>query len=248
MTTPLDRPTNSKGYARLLVTRIFSNVRETGRVMPPLEYKALAHEAGLNDSQLDRAIRELKREYLVALDNTTQGIRLTPEGIRQGDFWRYKAATVLNSDPMPESLEEIRAELQYVNNELASTLPGTPEWKWLESRRNLLMHRESIMVQETKGTVYVLSGPGARVNVNSTDNSTTWISISEVDVFPKLRSELNAKVADPARRQEIIEGVNELEQARGSSTYAEKFTSFLSSAADVMTIISPFITVLAALK
>lgn len=53
---------------------------------------------------------------------------------------------------------------------------------------------------------------------------------------------------DPVRRQEIIAGVNELEEARGSSTYAERFTSFLSGAADVMTIISPFITVLAALK
>jgi hypothetical protein len=105
-----------------------------------------------------------------------------------------------------------------------------------------------MMVKETGGTVYVLSGPGARVNVNSTDNSTNWISISEADVFPKLRNELNAKVADPVRRQEIIVGVNELEQSRGSGSYAEKFTSFLSCAADVMTIISPFIQALAALK
>jgi hypothetical protein len=244
----LDKPTNSKAYARLLITRIFSKVRETRRVMPPLEYKALAHEAGLNDSQLSQAIRELKRDNLIALDNMTQGVRLTPDGVRDGDFWQYKAATVLNGDPPPESLEEIRAELRHLNKELSTTLPGTPEWKWNEARINMLMHTENIMVKETGGTVYVLSGPGARVNVNSTDNSTTWISISEADVFPKLRSELNAKVADPVRRQEIVVGVNELEQARGSSTYAEKFTSFLSCAADVMTIISPFIQALAALK
>jgi hypothetical protein len=59
---------------------------------------------------------------------------------------------------------------------------------------------------------------------------------------------LTAKVPDPARRREIIAVVNELEEARGSSSYAERFTSFLSVAADVMTIISPFIPVLAALK
>ena len=93
-----------------------------------------------------------------------------------------------------------------------------------------------------------MSGTGARVNVNSTDNSVNTILISEADVFPKLRSELNAKVPDPARRQEIITVVNELEEARGSSTYAEKLRSFLSIAADVMTVIGPFIPVLAALK
>ena len=165
-----------------------------------------------------------------------------------GTFGSTRAATVLNSDPPPESLEEIRAELQHLNKELSTTLPGTHEWKWIEARINLLMHRENIMVKETGGTIYVLSGPGAHVNVNSTDNSTNRISISEVDVFPKLRSEFDEKVADPMRRQEIIVGVNELEQARGSSTYAEKFTSLFSWAADVMTIIAPFIPVLAALK
>jgi hypothetical protein len=59
---------------------------------------------------------------------------------------------------------------------------------------------------------------------------------------------LNAKVPDPVRRAEIIARVDELEQARSSSSYAEKFTTFLSITADVMTIIGPFIPVLAALK
>jgi hypothetical protein len=244
----LDRPTNSKGYARLFVKHVFMKVRETRRMMPPMEYKALAVEIGLSDSQLSTAIRELKHANLIALDNTTQGITLTHNGIQEGDYWQTRAQTVLNNDPHPESLEEIRAELHHFNNGLSSTLPGTPEWKWIEARLNALMHRESMMVREAESTTYILSGTGARVNVNSTDNSVNTILISEADVFPKLRSELSAKVPDPARRQEIIAVVNELEEARGSSTYAEKFTSFLSIAADVMTIIGPFIPVLAALK
>jgi hypothetical protein len=243
----LDKPTNSKAYARLLVTRVFSKVRETGLVLPPLEYNALAREAGLNDSQLSLAIRELKRDNLIALDNTTQGIRLTPDGVREGDFWQYKATTVLNNDPQPDSLEEIREELHHLNKEISTILPGTYEWKWIEARINMLMHRENIMVKETAGTVFNVSGPGARANVNSIDNSTNKISISEANVFHELRSELNANVPDPARQQEIIAIVNELEQARGSSTYTEKLTKFLSVSADVVTIISPYIPMLAAL-
>jgi hypothetical protein len=244
----LDKPTNSKAYARCLLKSVFSEVRDSRRVMPLSEYQALAAKIGLRDDQLSTALRELKYDNLIALDSTTQSIQLTPQGVQDGDYLHTRPVRPLVRDPLPESLEEVRLEIRYFANEKSGNLRGTPEWDWANGRLEDLRHSESMMVKETAGTVYVLSGPGARAYVNSTDNSTNTISISEADVFPKLRSELNAKVPDPARRQEIIEVVNELEEARGSSTYAEKFTSFLSIAADVMTIIGPFIPVLAALK
>jgi hypothetical protein len=216
--------------------------------MPQPEYQALAAKIGLRDDQLSTALQELKYDNLIALDSTTKGVQLTPQGVHDGDYLHTRAVRPLVRDPLPESLEEVRLEIRYFAHEKSGNLRGTPEWDWANGRLDDLRHLESMMVKETAGTVYVLSGPGAHVNVHSTDNSTTLISISEADVFPKLRSELNAKVPDTVRRQEIIAVVNELEQARGSNTYAAKFTSFLSSAADVMTIISPFITVLAALK
>lgn len=245
---PLDKPTNSKAYARHFLKHVFLVVRDSKREMPATEYKDLAAKIGLRDDQLSTALQELKYDNLIALDSTTQGIRLTPQGVHDGDYLHQRRLLPLVRDPLPESLEEVRLEIRYFAQEKSANLRGTPEWDWANGRLEDLRHLESMMVKETAGTVYVLSGPGARVNVNSTDNSVNTISISEADVFPKLRSELNAKVPDPVRRQEIIAGVNELEQARGSSTYAEKFTTFLSIAADVMTIISPFIPVLAAFK
>jgi hypothetical protein len=80
----------------------------------------------------------------------------------------------------------------------SGNLHGTPEWDWANGRLEDLRHFESMSVKEATGTVYVLNGPGERAYVNSTDNSTNTIAISEADVFPKLRSELNAIPFSPA--------------------------------------------------
>jgi hypothetical protein len=244
----LDKPTNSKAYARHLLKHIFSEVRDSRRVMPQPEYQAIAAKIGLRDDQLSTALQELKYENCIALDSATQGVQLTPQGVQEGDYLHTRPLLPLVREPLPESLEEVRLEIRYFAREKSGNLRGTPEWDWINGRLEDLRHSESMMVKETAGTVYVLSGQQAKLNINSIDNSVNSISISETDVFPKLRSELNAKMPDPARRQEIIAVVNELEEARGSRSYAEKFTSFLSVAADVMTIIGPFIPVLAALK
>jgi hypothetical protein len=241
----LDKPTNSKAYARHLLKHIFSEVRDSKRVMPQPEYQAIAAKIGLRDDQLATGLQELKYDNLIALDST--GVRLTPQGVQEGDYLHTRPLLPLVRDPLPESLEEVRLEIRYFAREKSGNLRGTPEWDWVNGRLEDLRHSESMMVKEKAGTVYVLSGQQARLNINSIDNSVNSISISEEDVFPKLRSELNAKVPDSARRQEIIAVVNELEAARGSSSYAEKFTGFLSVAADVMTIIGPFVPVLAAL-
>ena len=97
------------------------------------------------------------------------------------------------------------------------------------------------MKEQAGSTVYIQSGPGGRLNVNSTDNSVNVVSISEGDVFPRLRQEIEANVIDPAKRQEIVAKLDELEQSRGTPTYAARFRDFIAVTADIVTIIGPFI-------
>lgn len=243
----LDKPTNPKAYARLLVKSIFSIVRETRRALSRAEYEALADDLGLSNSQLSQAIRELQRDSLISLEDTTRAFKLTARGVQEGDYWTTHALKILHNDPLPESLDEVRKEIDYFANEQLTTHPHTSEWDWAGKRLTLLQHKENVMVREASTAVYILSGAGARVNVNSADNSVNTISISEADVFPKLRSEIEAKVTDSLRRQQIIEKLGELEQSKGSSSYAAKFRDFVSFAADIMTIIYPFIQPLSAL-
>jgi hypothetical protein len=147
-TMALEKPTNSKGYARLLLKHIFSKVRDTGSLMPPMEYKALAVQIGFNDSQLAIALRELKRENWIALDNTTQGIRLTPDGVHTGDYWQYRAESVLLNDPLPDSLESVRIEMNHFGQELQGTQPRSSEWQWISARIEALRHQENVMTKK----------------------------------------------------------------------------------------------------
>ena len=149
----LDKPTNSKAYARYFLKRVFLAVRDSGRVMPPPEYQALASKIGLRDDQLSTALQELKYDNFIALDSTTQGIRLTPQGVHEGDYWHQRPLPPLVRDPLPESLEEVRLEIRYFAKEKSQNLRGTPEWDWIDGRLDDLKHLESMMVKETAGTV-----------------------------------------------------------------------------------------------
>jgi hypothetical protein len=163
-TMALEKPTNSKGYARLLLKHILSKVRDTGSLMPPMEYKALAVQIGFNDSQLAIALRELKRENWIALDNTTQGIRLTPDGAHTGDYWQYRAESVLLNDPLPDSLESVRIEMNHFGQELQGTQPRSSEWQWISARIEALRHQENVMTKEAGTSTYIKSGSEERLN------------------------------------------------------------------------------------
>ena len=105
------------------------------------------------------------------------------------------------------------------------------------------------MTKEARSTIYVQqSGAGARINVNSTDTSVNVVSIAEDAVFPRLRNEIEANVKDSLKRQQYLSlAPDELEQSKGSPSYAAKFKDFISVTADLMTIIGPFIQPLTAL-
>jgi hypothetical protein len=76
------------------------------------------------------------------------------------------------------------------------------------------------MIKQTASpTVYIQSGAGSRLNVGSVDNSINYVTITEANVFPKLRSEIEAQLPDSSEKQEVLASLKELEEAKGSSSY-----------------------------
>ena len=114
---PLDKPTNSKAYARHFLKHVFLVVRDSKRVMLPTEYKDLAAKIGFRDDQLSTALQELKHDNLIARDSTTRGVLLTGVDVYEGDYWHQRPLLPLVRDPLPESLEEVRAEIRYFSHE-----------------------------------------------------------------------------------------------------------------------------------
>jgi hypothetical protein len=84
-------------------------------------------------------------------------------------------------------------------------------------------------------------GDNARVNNNSTDNSTN--AVTTESLFVQMR-ERAAAIADDRERADIIELISELEQTKGSTEFLGKYQRFIATAANHMTLFTPFIPLL----
>jgi hypothetical protein len=145
---------------------------------------------------------------------------LTPESVRRADYLRYRDEFILYTDPLPDSLEGINAEIGRLALERQKNLPKSDEWQLISARLEDLKHLESTMIKQTASpTVYIQSGAGSRLSVGSVDNSINYVTITEANVFPKLRSEIEAQLPDSSEKQEVLASLNELEEAKGSSSY-----------------------------
>jgi hypothetical protein len=109
-------------------------------------------------------------------------------------------------------------------------------------RRRLTPKKEA----STMNTTYQLIGHASRVNVNSTDNSTNVVEVSEDQIFSQMRQDITTGV--PAGEREIIlEKLVALEKAQKTPSIALRYAEFIGAAANHMTIIGPFLPALTAM-
>jgi len=89
--------------------------------------------------------------------------------------------------------------------------------------------------------IYNVNGTNARVNINSTDNSTTNITVNPSEIFDKLTHLLKESISDNA---ELLELIGDMRQTQGQPGFLVKYQNFIASAANHMTLIAPFIPAL----
>jgi hypothetical protein len=85
-----------------------------------------------------------------------------------------------------------------------------------------------------------IHGPNARFNMNSTDNSTNIASVSNEQLFVRLR-ETASGIADESQRSKIIAPLDDLERSKELGGFLSAYQDFIAPVADYMTIFSPFI-------
>jgi hypothetical protein len=94
--------------------------------------------------------------------------------------------------------------------------------------------------------VYHITGDNSRVNVDSTDQSVNVVVVSSEQVFQKIRDTVRSAV--PAEQQaDILARLQTLEQAQNGPSFGKRYTEFIASAANHMTLIAPFIPALSEL-
>jgi hypothetical protein len=94
--------------------------------------------------------------------------------------------------------------------------------------------------------VYNLTGPNARVNIQSADSSINISSVSNEELFPRIGRVIGENAQNDARRIEMLAKLGEL-QVANKATIGEKYRQFIASAADHMTLLTPFLPALTAL-
>ncbi|MDW8517593.1 hypothetical protein [Priestia flexa] len=99
--------------------------------------------------------------------------------------------------------------------------------------------------EEGKVTIiYNLNGANSRVNNNSSDHSINVIDMSPTDLFDEIRTAFKEGISDEAELRSLREIVNEMENSQNTNTFNKAYTKFITSAANHMTLISPFIPAL----
>jgi hypothetical protein len=91
------------------------------------------------------------------------------------------------------------------------------------------------------------TGPNSRFNLDSEDLSVNVINVDSDQLFRDLRGAIARDVEDEDRQALLLRHVNELKKANGTPGYIEAYTSFMSTVADHMTIVAPFIPALSQL-
>ncbi|GAB4072296.1 hypothetical protein KHC28_01400 [Ancylobacter sonchi] len=89
-----------------------------------------------------------------------------------------------------------------------------------------------------------VSGPNARVNFHSTDQSTNIVA--DRAVFGALRDAIATGIASEEERTRITAAVDAMDDAAGSANFVAKYQEFISSAASHMTIVAPLLPALTA--
>jgi hypothetical protein len=119
----------------------------------------------------------------------------------------------------------------------------TPVHYQMKVRRTSL-EAESTREPRQVTHIYNLTGAQARVNIQSDDSSVNISSVTNEQMFAGIASEIKQHVADERQRIEML--ADALKRA-DSKTIAERYREFISTAADHMTLLLPFLPALTAL-
>jgi hypothetical protein len=107
------------------------------------------------------------------------------------------------------------------------------------------VHKAGVLNARSQPVTYKLSGPNARVNINSRDHSTNTATFGPAPVFAELRKALD-EVGDDDRAK-LIAGIEAMEKAHRTPNLLTRYTDFIALAANHMTIVAPFLPALARL-
>ena len=106
------------------------------------------------------------------------------------------------------------------------------------------VRKESRIDLDNSSTIYNLHGANSRVNINSSDASVNIVTTTSVTLFENLKKAITEHVQDEAEQQLILSRIDDLEAAQGTKSFVEKYQDLITTGANHITILAPFIPAL----
>jgi hypothetical protein len=97
---------------------------------------------------------------------------------------------------------------------------------------------------EVNGITALICTDHSRVNIHSHDSSVNISHEITENVFADMRQIIQSNIRDEDERDEILRRLAELEAAKGTSSFTEKYQRFIAGAANHMELLAPFIPAL----
>ena len=118
----------------------------------------------------------------------------------------------------------------------------------IPSHYQVKVRKESAIPASTPSSiVYNLIGDSSRVNINSQDSSVNVKNITSGDLFEELKKAIEKNVDNDDKKTELLRQVDEMEDAQGTDRFRECYNKFIATAANHMTLLTPFLPCLAQL-
>lgn len=89
--------------------------------------------------------------------------------------------------------------------------------------------------------VYNLHGSNPRVNINSQDSSINITQITNENGFEQLKKAIEENITEQIIRDLYLKNLQDLKDSVGSNSFLEKYQRFISTTANHISIIAPFI-------
>ena len=94
------------------------------------------------------------------------------------------------------------------------------------------------------GSTFNLQGPHSRVNIQSQDNSINISHQITENVFADMRQVIQTHIQNDEEQRQILNKLDELESAKGTASFLQKYQDFIASAANHMSLLAQFIPAL----
>jgi hypothetical protein len=92
--------------------------------------------------------------------------------------------------------------------------------------------------------IYNIYGNQSRVNVGSADSSTNISTVTSEQLFSQIRETISKSGSTDSEKNQLLAKLQDMESAKGYHSFTEKYQTFITAAANHMTLLAPFIPAL----